>query len=200
MPDIRIGTASWTDKSLLDAKLWYPPDARTPEARLRFYASRFRFVEVDSTYYSLEMRHQAEAWVAQTPGDFVFDVKAFRLFTGHQTPPSMLPRDVRDMLGPLPAKKRNWYLNDVPADALDALWAHLYASLQPLRAAGKLGAVIFQLPPWAMPAPATCARLEDAADRLDGYRMAVEFRNTYWLGDRRAARRWRSCTRTVWRS
>ncbi|MBF6600771.1 MAG: DUF72 domain-containing protein [Dehalococcoidia bacterium] len=185
MPDIRVGTASWTDKSLLDAKLWYPPDARTPQDRLRFYASRFRFVEVDGTYYSLEWRQQAEAWVAQTPDDFVFDVKAFRLFTGHQTPPPMLPRDIRDMLGPLPEKKRNWYLKDIPADALDELWAYLRAALQPLRDAAKLGAVIFQLPPWAMPSPATRAQLVDAADRLDGDRLAVEFRNTYWLSDRR---------------
>ncbi|HEY7801829.1 MAG TPA: DUF72 domain-containing protein [Dehalococcoidia bacterium] len=182
---IRVGTASWTDRSLIEAKLWYPPDARTPEARLRYYASRFDFVEVDSTYYSLEMEQQAEAWAANTPPGFLFDVKAFRLFTGHQTPPSMLPRDVRDAIGPLPEKKRNWYLKDLPDDACDALWSYFHASMKPLRDAGKLGAVIFQIPPWTMPTPEARDSLLAAGDRLEGYRVAIEFRNKYWLSDRR---------------
>ena len=36
-----VGTASWSDKTLLDCGKFYPPTARTPEARLRFYASQF---------------------------------------------------------------------------------------------------------------------------------------------------------------
>ena len=36
---VKIGTASWTDKSLIDSGRYYPQSARSAEARLRFYAS-----------------------------------------------------------------------------------------------------------------------------------------------------------------
>ena len=35
-----VGSASWSDKTLLDCSRFYPPTAKTPEARLRFYASQ----------------------------------------------------------------------------------------------------------------------------------------------------------------
>ena len=38
--EVLIGTASWTDKTLL-ASGWYPDDAKTPEKRLAFYASHY---------------------------------------------------------------------------------------------------------------------------------------------------------------
>jgi uncharacterized protein YecE (DUF72 family) len=49
--DILLGTASWTDKTLLESG-WYPSDIKTPDARLRYYAEQFPLVEVDSTYYT----------------------------------------------------------------------------------------------------------------------------------------------------
>src|SRR5260370_6089211 len=50
MGQIRVGTASWTDRTLIAAG-WYPPGANTPEKRLRVYAPQFPLVEVDSTSY-----------------------------------------------------------------------------------------------------------------------------------------------------
>lgn len=50
---IRVGTASWTDKTLIDCKKFYPAMAKTSEQRLRYYASRFPLVEVDSSYYAI---------------------------------------------------------------------------------------------------------------------------------------------------
>ena len=41
---VLVGTASWTDNPLL-ASGFYPPDARSRDARLRYYASRFPLVE-----------------------------------------------------------------------------------------------------------------------------------------------------------
>ena len=49
MGRILVGTASWTDKSLIKSG-WYPGDATSAEARLKYYASQFPLVEVDSTY------------------------------------------------------------------------------------------------------------------------------------------------------
>jgi len=50
---IRIGTASWTDRSLIESRRFYPDSATSAEARLRYYASQFPLVEVDSTYYGM---------------------------------------------------------------------------------------------------------------------------------------------------
>jgi uncharacterized protein YecE (DUF72 family) len=51
--NFRVGTASWTDSTLVDSNLFYPPSVRSAEDRLRFYAEHFDTVEVDSTYYAL---------------------------------------------------------------------------------------------------------------------------------------------------
>jgi uncharacterized protein YecE (DUF72 family) len=142
--NVRIGTASWTDRSLLESGRWYPDDVTSPEERLRYYASRFDFVEVDSTYYTADFEKQARAWAERTPSGFVFDVKAFRTFTLHQTPHKMLPRAVRDDLGEPPEGKRNWYYRDLPVDVRDELWTTFERSLRPLVDAKKLGAIVLQ--------------------------------------------------------
>ena len=85
MGDIRIGTASWTDKTLVDSKRFYPEGAKSADERLRFYATRFATVEVDSSYYGLPSARNSQLWAERTPADFSFVVKAFRLFTLHHT-------------------------------------------------------------------------------------------------------------------
>jgi hypothetical protein len=42
--EFRVGTASWTDPSLIDSDLFYPPSVRSAEERLRFCAERFNTV------------------------------------------------------------------------------------------------------------------------------------------------------------
>jgi uncharacterized protein YecE (DUF72 family) len=181
--NILVGTASWTDRSLVDSGRFYPQDVKTPEDRLRFYSEQFPFVEVDSTYYSLPTVQNAALWTERTPDGFVFDVKAFRLFTGHQTPPDALPKDVRDALGRLPERKRNWYYKDLSEEQREPLWQRFENALGPLILNHKLGAVIFQLPPWLGPNEQTRRHLQYCADRLDPSPIAVEFRNRYWLDD-----------------
>jgi len=39
MANILVGTASWTDATLIECKCFYSEEAKTPEDRLRFYAS-----------------------------------------------------------------------------------------------------------------------------------------------------------------
>ena len=51
--DIRVGTCSWTERTLVEESDFYPPHIRTAEDRLRFYASQYPLVEVDSTLYRL---------------------------------------------------------------------------------------------------------------------------------------------------
>ena len=67
---VRVGTASWTDKTLIDCGRFYPQGCTTAEARLRFYASQFPLVEVDSSYYAMPSPSTAQLWAERTsPGD-----------------------------------------------------------------------------------------------------------------------------------
>ena len=96
--DVRVGTAGWTDRTLTARGVFYPDDAKTPEERLRYYASRFALVEADMGFYAIPDRALTERWVERTPDDFVFDVKAHALMTGHATDVARLPRVIRDEL------------------------------------------------------------------------------------------------------
>ncbi len=58
---VRVGTASWTDPTLVKSGRFYPPGTSTAEARLRFYASQFPIVEVDSSYYSTGRRRTSSS-------------------------------------------------------------------------------------------------------------------------------------------
>lgn len=48
---------------------------------LRFYATRFRTVEVDSTFYGTPKPERVRAWYERTPADFVFAVKVPQVIT-----------------------------------------------------------------------------------------------------------------------
>lgn len=185
MGSILTGTASWTDPTLLDSG-WYPPDAGTPEARLRYYASRFPLVEVDSTFYSLPSERTAMVWVDRTPTDFTFDFKAFRLFTNHPTPVRSLPRVVREAL-PLPLHGRpTVYGKDLPPELTAEVWEMYRRALMPVHSAGKMGAVFLQFPKWFFFGRDSLRHLADARSRLPDYRMAVEFRQPGWLSEKHA--------------
>lgn len=185
MNAIRVGTASWTDKSLVESGDFYPPTVKTPEERLRYYAERFSIVEVDSSYYALPTVRNAMLWGARTPDDFVFDVKAFRLFTQHQTDVGSLPPDIREALGPI--DKKYLYYKDLPAPLLDELWQRFTLAIEPLRRVGKLGTVLFQFPPWFVPSPASLSHIAACVEKLPGFQLAIEFRNKAWFEGKRAA-------------
>ena len=180
---ILVGTCSWTERSLVASGRFYPSEMKTPEDRLRFYAQEFPIVEVDSTYYGLPSERNAALWVERTPGEFLFDIKAFSLFTHHPTPVASLPKEVREALPPALHTKRNVYYRDLPPELRDDLWGRFASALLPLDSAGKLGVVLFQFPPWFMPGSESQDYIVEAQERLPQYRVAVEFRNNRWLSD-----------------
>src|SRR5262249_23083779 len=73
--NVGIGTASWTERTLLESRSFYPSTVRNPEQRLGYYARHFPVVEVDSSYYAVPAPKTAEAWARRTPDDFLFGVK-----------------------------------------------------------------------------------------------------------------------------
>jgi uncharacterized protein YecE (DUF72 family) len=175
--DIRVGTASWTDKTLL-ASGWYPSDATSAEARLRYYATQFPIVEVDSTYYTPPNEANSERWVARTPDGFRFDVKAFSLLTQHPTRPTALYKDLRPE-----TEKRNVYAKDLEPKVVDEVWERFLSALGPLHEAGKLGAVLFQFPQWFTLKRANKDYLLECKERAAPYRISVEFRSATWFRD-----------------
>jgi uncharacterized protein YecE (DUF72 family) len=175
MGEIRVGTSSWTDPSLIEAG-WYPPGAKDAESRLRFYASRFNLVEVDSTYYGMPSERNAALWVDRTPDGFVFNVKAYALLTQHPTETSSLPAAIRHGF-----KGRRVYQKDVPAKIVDMIFEQFAMALEPLRAAGKLGALLFQFPEWFVPSSDHRAYVERCQALLPDDTLAIEFRNRTWM-------------------
>ena len=91
---VLIGTSSWTDPTLIKDGDFYPPGTSTAEARLKFYASKFPLVEVDSTYYFPPSERNSELWIDRTPKDFTFNIKAYSLLTNHPTRPDSLYGDI----------------------------------------------------------------------------------------------------------
>jgi uncharacterized protein YecE (DUF72 family) len=179
MGEIRVGTASWTDKTLIESG-WYPPEARTPEQRLRFYARQFPLVEVDATYYALPAEQTASAWAERTPAGFSFNIKAFSLFTTHPTPVKALPTDLREAAAGESGKSRV-YLKDVDPAVAEAAWERFLAALEPLNRAGKLGAILLQFPPWFPISRANKEYIVACAQRAAPRRVCVEFRNRTWM-------------------
>jgi len=184
--NILIGSASWTDKTLIACGRFYPREAKTPEARLRYYATQFPIVEVDSSYYGMPSPQNAQLWAERTPEHFVFNVKAFRLFTGHQTSPIVLHKDIQQALGPDVAK--SLYYKGMPKEILDELWRRFSEALEPLRQAGKLGAVHFQFAPWLLRNREGHAHVSECVERMEGHLLSVEFRNQTWFAGDNAAK------------
>lgn len=185
--NVLVGTSSWTDKTLIESGKFYPRTATTPEDRLRYYASRFPIVEIDSSYYGLPTEENAQRWLDRTPAHFVFNIKAYRLFTRHQTPVVSLPADVRQALGPV--GRKNVYDKDVPEEIKRELWGRFRRVLELMRAAGKLGAVHMQFAPWVAFHPESFDHIEYCRAMLAGFEIAVEFRNATWFDSDRHMRR-----------
>ena len=179
---VLTGIAGWIDRSLIDSGLFYPPEARSAEERLNFYAGQFQLVEVDSSYYGMPKRENSENWVRRTPPGFVFDVKSFALFTHHPTRPNSLPKEIRELM-PAAMLEKNLYLEKTPDDVIDAAWDSFRNALEPLRDSGKLGAVFFQFPPWFFPSRRNLGYLEQVQERMAGFPIAIEFRKREWLDE-----------------
>lgn len=179
----RVGTASWTDPTLLAAG-FYPRSAKTAEARLRFYAERFHCVEVDSTYYALPAERNASLWAQRTPEGFHFNVKAFALLTQHPAETRALPAALKALLPP--AALRLPRLSHPSERVLQLSFDMFRTALAPLRHAGKLGSILFQFPPWFVASPAHETYIDFCRTQLPDDHLAIEFRHASWFNDHTA--------------
>jgi uncharacterized protein YecE (DUF72 family) len=131
---------------------FYPEDL--PRRRwLERYAETFDTVEVNNTFYRLPARSSVAAWAEQTPADFLFACKASRYLT-----------HVKRLRG------------------IDEGASRFVDALAPLRDAGKLGPILWQLPGNFTRDDARLeTALEAAHEALPGVRHGFEFRHPSWF-------------------
>jgi uncharacterized protein YecE (DUF72 family) len=185
---VRIGTASWTDPTMTAEGVFYPPDAKTAEDRLVYYANQFPIVEVDATYYALPARRQGELWLERTPDWFTFDIKAHALMTGQPSEVSRLPKDLREALPADILDQKRVYARDLPKEAVDEIWERFLDGIAPLTSSGKLGAVFLQYPRWFFPSNESRDAIVEAKERLRDVPFAVELRHASWFNEKNADR------------
>ena len=174
---IRIGTCSWADEAL--TKHWYPPEAKSAEARLRYYAERFSTVEVDSTYYRLPDETMVSRWAERTPDGFVMHVKAFGVMTRHPVKVEQLPPDLRETA----TVDDRGRVDRPPREFRAEVFRRFHRALEPLRETGKLGGILLQFPPYVVSKDVSVDYLRWAFEQLEGDRALVEFRHRSWLDE-----------------
>jgi uncharacterized protein YecE (DUF72 family) len=177
---IRIGTCSWADDALI--KHWYPKGV-TAKERLAWYSDHFSTGEVDSTFYRVPDEKMVQGWADRTPPGFVMHVKAFGLMTRHPVRLEQVPPDLRDGM-PVDERGR---VDRPPRELRGLVFREFLGALEPLRREGKLGGILFQMPPYVVPKPSSFDYLEWARDQLGGDEMLVEFRHRDWFAEERRA-------------
>ena len=185
MGRVHVGTCSWADRTMIEA--WYPRDITTPAARLRYYASHFDTVEADAPFYAIPDRRVVENWAKRTPPGFVFHVKAFGMMTQHAVDERALHPELREY----PHSVERGRVKRPSQEMVDLAFDLFLESIEPLEAAGKLGGILMQFPPFFTALDDAVlednlAYLDYARGKLGKRRMLVEFRHPSWVDEGRA--------------
>jgi len=173
---------------LIKESSFYPSRNMTAEERLRYYAGVFSTVEVDSSYYALPSEAVVGLQTARVPDDFVLHYKAYGLLTGHSVETRALPKAMRELLPSGLTGQPRLFWRDTPDDALRLAFRMFGGAMRPAQAAGKLGVLLFQFPPWFSFCSDNLAYINRCRQELPDYRLAVEFRHPSWLDDANAAK------------
>jgi len=133
---------------------WKPdfyPEKLPSKKFLSYYAERLNAVEINYTFRRLPSASTLENWASQTPAGFVFPLKAHMRITHIQR---LKPSEFTEVF---------------------------FRAIDPLRAARRLGPVLFQLPPAMKCDEALLAEFLATLPR--DVRCAFEFRHASWLQD-----------------
>jgi uncharacterized protein YecE (DUF72 family) len=154
--------------------VFYPPAGRRPRGRrfdeLAYYAERFDTVEVNSTFYRLPDRDVVAGWAARTPAPFDFSLKLFQKFTH--------PRMAAAGAGFKPGEAVSE--DDTIPKIVQADVDEFRVAIDPIAAAGKLGALLAQFPPSFKHTPRSREYLAWMLAAFRDYPLAVELRHRSW--------------------
>ncbi len=160
---IRWGTSSWSEKSWVGP--FYPRGTK-PGDFLRYYATQFDTVEVDSTYYAVPAERMVAGWERKLPTGFMLSAK--------------FPRAVVHAgAGPRPDPERLLVRG--------AVWDETQLFLERMALLGpKCGPLVLQFPYFNQQVFQDRAlfldRLEPFLDALPrDFRYGVEIRNKTWV-------------------
>jgi len=168
---ILVGTSSWADPGFVED--WYPKGMPARD-RLAWYAERFEYVEVNSSFYAVPSPTVVARWCDETPDDFLFDVKLHRLLSRHSTELKLLPRGLRSM-----ARTHKDRVELTPR--LERSLVKIFLEgVQPLEEAGKMGALLLQLSPSFRPREYSLDELDHLIELLKGHQLAIELRHREW--------------------
>ncbi|WP_413307529.1 DUF72 domain-containing protein [Bacillus sp. 1P10SD] len=147
---IYIGVTGWGDHDSL-----YPSGASSRD-KLKHYAGHFPIVEVDSAFYAIQPKRNAEKWVQETPESFQFIVKAYQGMTGHMR-------------------------GEIPFEGKQAMFLAFKDSLLPYIEKNKLAMVLFQFPPWFSCKRENVEYLRWCKHEMADIPCALEFRHQSWF-------------------
>ena len=180
MGELRIGTSGWNYPSGHGTwnGVFYPPARGRAKSfdELAFYAEHFNTVEVNATFYGQPRANVCRRWAERTPAGFEFSVKLFQKFTHPKMFEASLRRTLRAPEAPAAAFRELARPNAADLDEFKR-------GIEPLAAAGKLGAVLAQFPPSFRSAPAEQDYLSHLLRSLSDYALAVEVRHSSWSDD-----------------
>jgi uncharacterized protein YecE (DUF72 family) len=175
MSQIRVGTSGWNYPSGRGTwnGVFYPRPRPAKFDELSYYAEHFDTVEVNTTFYGQPRPEVTSGWAHRTPAGFEFSVKLYQKFTH----PKMFKERVQRSL---PAGAANEAVLIALARPNEADLDEFRRGIEPLAAAGKLGALLAQFPPSFKSGEAERAYLEDLLRAFGDYPMAVELRHSSW--------------------
>jgi uncharacterized protein YecE (DUF72 family) len=101
------------------------------------------------------------------------------LLTQHPVETERLPKAVAEML--TSQERARKCLTTVAPEVRELAFQMFRGALEPLNAAGKLGVLVFQFPPYFTRRAANLNYLAALKDRLPGANIAVEFRHPSWV-------------------
>lgn len=172
---LRIGTSGWSYPS--GPGTWngvFYPATRPGRGRfdeLRYYAEHFDTVEVNSTFYGQPRSAVSRTWVERTPPGFAFSIKLYQKFTH---PKMFREAALRSAPGP------GGTLLDLLATVTQQDIDEFRSGIEPLAAAGRLGALLAQFPPSFTSTPASRDYLTRLLRAFGHYPTAVELRHRSW--------------------
>src|SRR3954465_13556502 len=174
---ILVGTSSWADPGFVED--WYPRGmaARDP---LAWYAGRFEYVEVTSSFYAVPAQKTVARWAEITPQKFTFDVKLHRLLSRHSAGADSLAPELRSK-----AKTDERGRVILTPELQDLLVDATLEAIEPLAEADKVGPFLLQLSPAFSPRKNKLDELTPLSERLREPGLAIERRNRDWADEER---------------
>lgn len=178
---LRIGTSGWSYPSGNGTwnGIFYPATRSRRRGtagfdELAYYAEHFDTVEVNSSFYGQPRPEVTRTWVARTPPGFEFSVKLYQKFTHPKMFRETALERMPDADGPL---------LDLLAEVTEHDIDVFRRGIEPLAAAGRLGALLAQFPPSFKDTAASRGYLSQLLRAFGDYPVAVELRHRSWSDD-----------------